>query len=157
MPENYIPSIMNAAFEAAVSAREKGNLPVGCVITDGAKILSVGENSVMSPSFHPGRHAEILALNAIDEIDITRIEKLSIYSTLEPCIMCLGSIILHRLEAVFFASLDTERGAGYLIPEIAKKYPERYLPHWIGPTDPVRGDPLYIEAREMYRKVRFPE
>jgi tRNA(adenine34) deaminase len=150
----YDPRFMEAAFRAAEQSEANGNLPIGAVITDGTRVLTTGFNEVMSPSFHPARHAELNALNQLEDVDIARLRELALYVTLEPCIMCLGSAILHRVKSVFFASSDPNRGATYLMPQIALRYPKYHLPVVRGPMMEERGDLLFRRADERYRKVR---
>jgi tRNA(adenine34) deaminase len=150
----YDPRFMEAAFEAAAQSEANGNLPIGAVITDGMKVLAVGLNEVMTPSFHPARHAEIHAFNDLEEAFIPRLAELGLYVTLEPCVMCLGSAVLHRIKAIFFATADPHRGASYLIPHIGLRYPKSYLPTVHGPMMQERGEPLFMRANEKYRKVR---
>jgi tRNA(adenine34) deaminase len=150
----YNAYFMDRAFELALQSEANGNLPIGALVTDGHMILSEGLNAVMKPTFHPGRHAEINALSNLDDEHIGRLSMLALYTTLEPCLMCLGSVVLHRIKYVFFATHDPNRGANYLLPQIAVKYPTYYLPTMIGPTNEQRGIEFFERANQIYRKVR---
>lgn len=150
----YNPDFMETAFRAAEQSEANGNLPIGAVIADESSVVAVGLNEVMSPTFHPGRHAEINALNQLDDLSISRLSELALYVTLEPCVMCLGSAVLHRVNSIFFACSDPNRGATYLVPQIGLRYPRSYLPNIQGPMMQERGELLFRRADERYRKVR---
>lgn len=150
----YNQQFMEHAFKLALEAEAKANLPIGALITDGQRIITEGRNGVMSPSFHPGRHAELEALTKLDDQDIARLGELAMYVTLEPCLMCLGSAVLHRIKIIFYATEDPDRGATYLLPQIAERYPKKYLPILRGPMLPERGSILFERAKTIYRTVR---
>lgn len=150
----YDPNLMRRAFELAMESEANGNLPIGALITDGLHVLSEGHNGVLKPTFHPGKHAEIDALSSLRSEDVIRLNELGLYTTLEPCIMCLGSAVLHRVKFIFFAVEDTDRGASYVMPGISVRYPQRYLPTILGPMAPEEGRVLFERATSIYRKVR---
>jgi tRNA(adenine34) deaminase len=150
----YNPDMMERAFELAAEAEGDGNLPIAALIADGYGVITTGKNGVMSPIFHPGRHAEIAAMSRLEDKDIARLGELALYVTLEPCLMCIGSAVLHRIKTIFFAAHDPDRGATYLMPHIAERYPAKYLPNIVGPTAAQRGDELFEQARRIYRMVR---
>jgi tRNA(adenine34) deaminase len=146
---------LERAIALAESAAREGNLPIGAVIMLDGKMLSEGRNSVLRPEFHPGRHAEIEALNAISgEILHKHSKRMVLYTNIEPCVMCLGAIILHRIGRVVFGAIDPRRGAGYLHGSLLKIYQEDQLPRLVGPLLQDRCAAMFLQADKIYRDFR---
>jgi tRNA(adenine34) deaminase len=152
--DDYRPHYMAMAIEQALQAEREGSLPIGAIIVNSSGLVAAGRNGVMQPFFHPGRHAEMNALSVLEETHFQDTQGLHLYSTLEPCVMCLGSIVQHRIGKVFFGSFDPDGGAGYLLPKISERYAENYLPLWFGPTCPELTDELFVRAKALYRTKR---
>ena len=146
---------MFRAVALAQVSEQRGNLPIGAIIVEGGAVIAEGENTVLCPDFHPGRHAEINALNKISGSYLHQKSKhMTIYTTQEPCVMCLGSIVLHRIGRVVFGGYDPNRGASYLLPYLERIYPKQSLPEVIGPILPDVCDELFSRANEIYRNFR---
>jgi tRNA(adenine34) deaminase len=145
-------SFMQRAIEWALRAEGEGNLPIGCVICRGETIVAEGRNNIWVPEFKPHRHAEMEALKALAENDRTAGDQLTLYTTLEPCLMCAGAISLHKIGRVVFGSLDPIGGAvatiGSLPPYFAR---HRTTAEWVGPAWADACDPLYARAMELIR------
>jgi tRNA(adenine34) deaminase len=146
---------LERAVALALAAERQGNLPIAALITLGDAIIAEGANAVWRPAFQPGRHAEILALQAVPEALWPRAEELTLYSTLEPCVMCFGAIVTHRVGRVVFGSTDALSGGtgllGALPPYVDAK--ARAIA-WIGPLLPAVCDPLRDRAIERARALR---
>lgn len=77
--------------------------PFGCVIVKNNAIIGRGSNKVISMN-DPTAHAEIIAIrNACQHLGTFQLEGCQIYSTCEPCPMCLGAIYWARPEKIFYA------------------------------------------------------
>lgn len=103
---------MQVALEMARSALSKGEFPVGCVIADNARVVSRGHRTGTSGG--PGNeidHAEINALRVLNDIEpaVDR-STLSIYCTMEPCLMCFSAILLSGISRIIFAYEDIMGG-----------------------------------------------
>ncbi|MBL4903928.1 tRNA adenosine(34) deaminase TadA [Desulfotalea psychrophila] len=102
---------MKQALFLAESAAQKGEVPVGALITLGNIIVGRGENRPIS-SNDPSAHAEIIAIReAAGHCNNYRIPGTTLYVTLEPCIMCMGAIIHSRIKRVVFGAYDPKTGA----------------------------------------------
>ncbi len=107
---------MNLALKEAELAEKKDEVPVGAVIVDNSgEIIGHGHNQSIS-SCDPCAHAEIIALRAAARKKGNyRLSGGVIYSTIEPCIMCMGAIIHARLSKLVFGAPDLKwGGAGSL-------------------------------------------
>ncbi len=103
---------MGLALKEALKARDMDEVPVGAVLVDGdGKILAMEYNRTISSS-DPTAHAEILALrSAAKKMANYRLPGTVLYSTIEPCPMCMGAIIHARVALVVFGALDSKWGA----------------------------------------------
>lgn len=101
---------MELALTEAQKASQMGEVPVGAVIVRDGEILATAHNlreSMQSPS----AHAELLAIEAAaKKINNWRLENTQLFVTLEPCLMCWGSIVLARIPQVYFGAADPKAG-----------------------------------------------
>jgi tRNA(adenine34) deaminase len=105
-------SFLREAIKLAKEAQNKGNLPIGAVITLDSKKIGEGRNSIWSPNYRPNRHAEIEALESVTELEIwSRSAEMTLYTTLEPCLMCLGAILIYKIGRIVYGSKDPHGGA----------------------------------------------
>jgi len=131
------------AITLARQALKAGNLPIGTVITLNDKIIAEGQNSIWHPTYRLDRHAEIVALEAVPTELWQRASNMTLYTTLEPCLMCLGAILLHRVGRVIFGSEDRHGGALCVCDHLPPAFKQRFRPDdWIGPALPQECDPL---------------
>jgi tRNA(adenine34) deaminase len=103
---------MRLAIEEAKKAELMGEVPIGAItVGEGGEILSRAHN-LRETSFDPTAHAEIIAIReAAKKMLSWRLSGTTLYVTLEPCVMCMGAIILARIKRLVFGSLDTKAGA----------------------------------------------
>ena len=95
---------MNKAYDEAKKSYELNEIPVGCIIVKDNMIISsahnckeVCKNSIM--------HAELLAVDrACKVIGNWRLDGCELYTTLEPCMMCMGAIIESRIKTVYYGA-----------------------------------------------------
>jgi tRNA(adenine34) deaminase len=102
---------MAEAIAEARRAESVGEVPVGAIAVADAKIVGVGHNQPISLS-DPTAHAEILALRAAaSTLKTYRLTAVSIYITLEPCVMCVGAMTNARVSRVVYGARDDKAGA----------------------------------------------
>ena len=102
---------MAVAIAEAGKARAKDEVPIGCVIVRDGKIIARGHN-LRESSQDPAAHAELIAIRkAAGKLKSWRLLETTLYVTLEPCIMCMGAIILARIPTVVFGCHDPKGGA----------------------------------------------
>lgn len=101
---------MFKAYEQALKAFKKDEVPVGAIIVKDNKIIAKAYNK-RENKHNALYHAEILAINkACKRLKNFRLIDCTMYVTLEPCPMCAGAIINSRLKRVVFGAYDKKRG-----------------------------------------------
>lgn len=100
---------MNEAILLAERGMEKGDGgPFGCVIVKEDKIIGRGNNKVLSTN-DPTAHAEIIAIReACKNLGSFQLEDCEVYTSCEPCPMCLGAIYWARPKVVYYANTRTD-------------------------------------------------
>lgn len=146
---------LERAVALALAAERDGNLPIAAVITFGDAIVAEGANAVWRPVFQPVQHAEIRALQAVPPALWPRAHELTLYSTLEPCVMCFGAVVAHRIGRVVFGSADALSGGTGLLGALPAYVDAKARAiAWIGPALPGVCDPLRDRAFERARALR---
>jgi tRNA(adenine34) deaminase len=111
VPEDLEYALMGEALDIAREAGEAGEVPVGCVVEMGGHVIGRGANCTVREK-DPTAHAEIVALRrAAAHAGDFRLEGARLFVTVEPCLMCLGAIMLARISAVFFGAPEPKFGA----------------------------------------------
>lgn len=119
-------------MQRAIKLAEKGMQvnaggPFGAVIVKNDQIIGEGQNSVTSTN-DPTAHAEVLAIrNACHTLQSFQLEGCTIYSTCEPCPMCLGAIYWARPARVVYASQREDAAAAKFDDQFI--YDELNRPH----------------------------
>jgi tRNA(Arg) A34 adenosine deaminase TadA len=107
--------------------------PFGAVIVANGTIVAEGVNRVTA-SNDPTAHAEVTAIRAAcSKLRVFALPECEIYSSCEPCPMCLAAIYWSRLRRIYFAALAADASLigfddSFLYREIAKDAPMRSLP-----------------------------
>lgn len=103
---------MRYALNLAQKAWELGEVPVGAVLVDAEqKILGFGYNQMIQ-RHDPCAHAELLAMQAAGRtLENYRLNRTTLYVTLEPCCMCAGAMVHARIERLVFGAYDPKTGA----------------------------------------------
>ena len=118
---------MSLALALAREAFDSGEVPVGCVVADGAgNIVGRGRNR-REEGNDATAHAEIEAIRgACAALGSWRLDGCSLYVTLEPCPMCAGAIINARIPTVVFGARERLSGScGSVIDLFSERYGHR--------------------------------
>ena len=146
------------SIELAEEARMRSNLPIGAVISLDGTIIAEGQNAIWFPGQSPDRHAEVEALRGVPQDLWMRSEEMTLYTTLEPCLMCLGAIFLHRIGRVLYGAADAYGGASQVIGHMPVYFEERAaVTEWIGPAYPERCKPLCDRVMALVERGRERE
>lgn len=102
---------MREALAEAERAYEKGEIPVGAVAVKDGIIIGRGHNQ-KEELRDPTAHAEMTALRqAAQALGGWRLRGVTLYSTLEPCPMCAGALVMARVDRLVYAAPDPKNGA----------------------------------------------
>tara|TARA_B110000014_G_C19881869_1_gene456426 strand:- start:13 stop:477 length:465 start_codon:yes stop_codon:yes gene_type:complete len=95
---------MQRAIELSIESINSGGGPFGSVIVKDEKIISEGMNRVTVDN-DPTSHGEIVAIrNACKKLNTFNLSNCSLYSSCEPCPMCMSAIYWSRIGKVYYAN-----------------------------------------------------
>ena len=124
---------MLKAIELSItSAKAKGG-PFGCVIVKDNQIIAEGHNQVTSNN-DPTAHAEIVAIrNACNKLNTFNLEGCELYSSCEPCPMCLSAIYWSHIDKVYYGNSREDAAKiqfddKFIYDELSLKMTERKIP-----------------------------
>ena len=103
---------MNKALEEAETALAAGEFPVGCVMVYRENIIATGarENST-GDCANEVDHAEMIALRRLCDLEKKiYLKEVTLFSTLEPCLMCFGALLISGIHKIVFAYEDAMGG-----------------------------------------------
>ena len=102
---------MREALKEAVRAFDADEVPVGAIIVHKSGIIGRAHNQIKMLK-DPTAHAEIIAITqAANFLQNERLTGCVMYSTLEPCSMCAGAMVLSRIKSLIYAAKDPKTGA----------------------------------------------
>ncbi len=104
---------MNLALEEAIKALEEGNLPIGALLLVNGEIVGTGRNNQVNSSNYYSHAESLLIGRHASEIKgaSKREEKIELFTTLEPCLMCFGTAVHNRISRIVYACSDPLAGA----------------------------------------------
>jgi tRNA(adenine34) deaminase len=101
---------MSLAYNQAIDAWRKDEVPIGCVIELDGEVIAAAHNTVEG-AHDPTAHAEMIAITqAASRLGNWRLENATLYVTKEPCPMCSGATLMSRLKRVCYAVPDPKMG-----------------------------------------------
>lgn len=123
---------MRVALSLAERAESFGEVPIGAILVYQNEIIGEGWNSPISDK-DPTAHAEIKAIrDAAKNIRNYRLVDTSLYVTLEPCMMCVGSIIHARINRLVFGAFDRKTGAVTTVENFIDSQMHNHQVEWQG-------------------------
>lgn len=142
---------MREAVQQARLGAEAGEMPVGCVIEMDGKIIARAHNECES-AHDPTAHAEILAIRrAAEAIGDWRLDKATLYVTLEPCPMCAGAIMQGRLKKLVFGASDPGQGCAGSLYRITE---DPAFPHFCPGHGGILEDECSAILKEFFGGLR---
>ena len=144
-------TFMAAALKEAQKAGQKGEVPIGAVVVHEGRIIARGHNK-RELAFDPVAHAELIAIRAAaKKLGRWRLSHTTLYVTLEPCLMCMGAIILARVPRLVFGALDPKAGACGSLYDISE---DKRLNHRVHVTRGVLGEESQEALKTFFRALR---
>ena len=142
---------MRFALKEAERALSQDEVPVGAVVVYDGQIIGKGYNQTETLQ-DPTAHAEMIAISAAaDFLKSWRLEKCSLYVTLEPCAMCAGAIVLSRIETLILGTMDPKAGACGSLRNIVQDY---RLNHCSNVTAGVLSQESSLLLKSFFQKLR---
>jgi tRNA(adenine34) deaminase len=112
---------MRMALREAENSFKNEEVPVGAVVVKDGVIIGRGYNRKETLN-DPTAHAEIIAITAAaNSIGDWRLEGCTLYSTLEPCLMCAGALIQARIKRLVYGARDEKFGVFGSVIDIRNK------------------------------------
>ena len=143
---------LRRAIRLAQQAERRSNLPIGALVCLDGVIIAEGMNSIWQPAVDLSRHAEMEALRSVPAHLWSSSREMTLFTTLEPCLMCAGAILLHQIGRLVFGALDPYGGVGVAVQSLPPYFREQFsLTEWVGPALPAECDPLYTRVRDLER------
>ena len=126
-------NFMRRAIELSIQNIKDNGGPFGCVIVKKNKIIAEGINRVTSNN-DPTAHAEIIAIrNACEKLNTFNLEECELYTSCEPCPMCLSAIYWSHINKIYYGNsrLDAAKigfDDDFIYNELNKELSTRNIP-----------------------------
>jgi len=142
---------MKQAMREAQQAFDEGEVPIGAVVVKDGFVVGRGHNQTERLN-DPTAHAEILALGAAaPHFESWRLLDATIYSTIEPCVMCAGASVMARVRRVVYGAADPKFGGCVSIFKIPS---DTRLNHRVEVVGGVMADEAADLMRQFFAKRR---
>ncbi len=131
---------MRKAFAEAVTAFDRGEIPVGAVVVSNGKIVARAHNLTETLN-DVTAHAEMQAITAAANfLGGKYLNDCTLYVTLEPCVMCAGALGWSQIGKIVFGASDEKRGFN------------RFAPRALHPKTELVGGVLEVECAELMQE-----
>ena len=142
---------MRYAFNRALEAGERGEVPVGAVVVIEGDLIAEAFNAPIA-SDDPTAHAEILALRrAAAHVKNYRLAGATLYVTIEPCLMCVGAMVHARIGRLVYGAPEPKAGA---IESAMRALEHPTLNHRFEVTAGVLADEARDVMQEFFQRRR---
>lgn len=142
---------MREALAEAGKAARIGEVPIGAVIVYEEKIIARAHN-LKETTGDPTAHAELLALRTAAQLrQGWRLSGATLYTTLEPCPMCAGAMVMARISRLVYGAMDPKAGSAGTLMNIVQD--ERFN-HKVEITSGVLATECGNILKEFFRERR---
>ena len=142
---------VDLALVEARRAADAGEVPIGAVVVLDGRVIARAHNAPIILQ-DPTAHAEVLALRAAArETGNYRLERASVYTTVEPCLMCCGALVHARVARLVYGAADPKAGAAASLYRILD---DGRLNHRVEVTAGVRAEECAALLTEFFRARR---
>ena len=152
-PETEDERLMFEALKEAWKAYQNDEVPVGAVLVHRESVVARGHNQVEMLN-DATAHAEMLCLTAGEAaMENWRLSETVLYTTVEPCAMCAGALLLTRVPKVVWGAPDIRHGAnGSWVDLFALKHPTHTIESVGGVLEQSCGELMKQFFRERRQK-----
>ena len=142
---------MRLALKEASLAFQRGEVPVGAIISKDGIVISSSHN-LRETSKDPSAHAEIVVIRDAAKIsDSWRLTGLTLYVTKEPCIMCAGALVNSRIARLVYGCRDEKAGGVDSLYQILN---DRRLNHQVEVVSGVLNEECAGILRNFFKERR---
>ena len=142
---------MGRALRQAALAGKRGEVPIGAVVVRNGLVISSGYN-LREAAHDPTAHAELIAIRkAARRCGAWRLTGCAVYVTLEPCLMCMGAMILARIDRLVYGCRDPKGGAAGTLYDVSS---DSRLNHRFPVVAGVREDECSRMLSEFFSALR---
>jgi tRNA(adenine34) deaminase len=142
---------MRLAMEQAEEARAEGEVPIGAVVIKNGEVIGRGRNA-KAVAKTATSHAEIIAIeDASRNTGDWRLDECSLYVTVEPCLMCAGTIIHSRIRNVVFGVPEPKFGG---VISLANTFDIQGLNHRVSYKHGLFQDEIREMLKSFFRELR---
>lgn len=159
MPADKKNKFLDMAIELSAMGMQRGyGGPFGCIVVKDNEIIGEGYNMVTSLN-DPTAHAEIVAIRAAcEKIHSFQLTHCDIYTSCEPCPMCLGAIYWARPQRVIYANTKEEAAAiefddNFIYKEINTELAKRKIPFIHSPHTGAKK--VFADWKNMKEKLKY--
>lgn len=152
LSQETITYYLEQALEQAKIAEFYNEIPIGAVVVYQNKIIGCGYNQTRQSNSILA-HAEIIAIAQAQKLlNNYRLENCDLYVTIEPCLMCSGTIINSRIKRVIFGATEPKTGACTSQYQVFNNRTVNQHCQTIGPVDQIKYEKLLQEFFTRHRK-----
>ena len=142
---------MRLAMQEAAAAEALAEVPIGALVVKDGQIIGRGHN-LRETDQDPTAHAEMIAIRqAAEFLGSWRLLDCTLYVTLEPCVMCMGGIILARVPQLVYACRDPRVGA---VGSIYNFSTDERFNHQVQVREGVLQQECSEQLRSFFRRLR---
>ena len=118
---------MGLALKQAEKALALGEFPVGCIFVANDEVVASGSRTNSNTTINELDHAEIIALkNFLKNQAAIKPKEVTLYCTLEPCLMCFATLIINDITKIIYAYEDAMGGGTTVnLKELPRLYQEK--------------------------------
>jgi tRNA(adenine34) deaminase len=142
---------VGAALEEARRAAAAGEVPVGAIVVLHGRVIGRAHNAPIA-RHDPTAHAEILAIRAASQaLGNYRLTGATVYTTVEPCVMCCGAIVHARIGRLVYGAADPKAGG---VVSLYRLLDDARLNHRVAVTAGVRAEECGALLTAFFRDRR---
>lgn len=142
---------MDLAYEEAILAYKKNEVPVGAILVINGKVIAKAHNKRENNN-NPLGHAEVnVIIKASNKLKSRILEDAILYVTLEPCLMCAGLILQTRIKKVIYGAREPKFG---VLGSLGNVYLDYKFNHQVEIIGPVMEQKVSELMKKFFKELR---